>query len=458
MDGFALSGQGGNAYSGTVPYGVTVGIPQGAAEPADVQANAGADMLWKALQNHGAMIRDSAGSGNNVTFQTDQNVDYSNPLIQGMMQYGAEIMAATQILANQGPHSVNGGGTPIVPLDPPLSDDPNASPGSGSTGSGPTGSGSTGTSTPTVLTPTSGGSIKDAAGNTWTLTSAGVIDENGTAVPGGGTSAFTIVNGVDYGQDGGSKAWYTYSNGTWTAASAPPGVSVPTGSADTLTLRVCEDAYQGDAHFIVSVDAKQVGGTMTASALYSSGDANVFTLTGNWGSGAHDVQPTFINDSYGGSATADRNLYANSIGYDGVTYSNTAAALMSNGTENFTVGGATPADTPPADTLTLHLAEDAYNGNAQFKLSIDGKVISTPQEVTALHSAGAWQDLSFAGNFGAGTHTVGVQFTSDSYGGTAATDRNLYVNGVDLNDTHYGSGVTALMSNGTASFSITTTH
>jgi ribosomal protein S11 len=123
-DGFAINGNGGPAYSGTIPFGVTVGIPASAVEPAAVAANAGANMLWKALQDHGAMVRDSGGSGNTVIFQGDQNVSQNDPLILGMEQYSAQIMAATEILANQGPNSVNGGGTPIVALDPAPSDAP----------------------------------------------------------------------------------------------------------------------------------------------------------------------------------------------------------------------------------------------------------------------------------------------------------------------------------------------
>src|SRR5271166_2322142 len=122
-DGFAINGDGGTPYSGTIPYGVTVGIPAGTPEPADVAANPGANMLWQALQDHGAMVRDTtSGSGNTIVLQADQNVNPNDPLIQGMDQYGSEIMAATEILTNQGPNSVNGGGTPIVPLDPPVSD------------------------------------------------------------------------------------------------------------------------------------------------------------------------------------------------------------------------------------------------------------------------------------------------------------------------------------------------
>ena len=80
-------------------------------------------MLWTALEDHGAMIRDTTGTNNNgsLTFQTDQNINADNPLVQGMEQFGNEIMSYTQILANQGPNSINGGGTPIVPLDPEIS-------------------------------------------------------------------------------------------------------------------------------------------------------------------------------------------------------------------------------------------------------------------------------------------------------------------------------------------------
>jgi hypothetical protein len=125
-DGFAINGNGGPAYSGTIPFGVTAGIPASAVEPAAVAANAGANMLWKSLQDHGAMVRDSGGSGNTAIFQADQTVSQNDPLIQGMDQYSAQIMAATEVLTNQGPDSINGGGTPIVPLDPAPADTPAA--------------------------------------------------------------------------------------------------------------------------------------------------------------------------------------------------------------------------------------------------------------------------------------------------------------------------------------------
>jgi hypothetical protein len=126
--------------------------------------------------------------------------------------------------------------------------------------------------------------------------------------------------------------------------------------------------------------------------------------------------------------------------------------------DSFTVGGTTQPISGPADTLTLHLAEDAWNGNAQFSLFIDGKQITTPQDVVALHSAAAWETVSFAGNSGTGSHVVGIAFTNDAYGGTPSTDRNLYINGIDVNGQHYGTGITTMLGAGTATFNITTQH
>ena len=84
--------------------------------------------------------------------------------------------------------------------------------------------------TPNEVTPTSGGTLSDAAGNKWTLTSAGVVQENGATVPGGaGTSAFAIVNNVLYGQDATTKAWYTYSTSAqnWSSSAAPSATLIP---------------------------------------------------------------------------------------------------------------------------------------------------------------------------------------------------------------------------------------
>ena len=226
----------------------------------------------------------------------------------------------------------------------------------------------------------------------------------------------------------------------------------------TIALNISEDAYKGDAQFAVSVDGKQVGGEYTASTLNSSGDAGVFLLTGNYGTGSHTVDVKFLNDAYAGTAETDRNLFVNSIAFNGATEAGSSATMDSAGDAKFVIGGSTAAVEAPADKLTLNLSEDAYNGNAQFVLYIDGKAVTTPQVVSALQEAHATQGFTFSGNFGSGDHTIGVDFLNDAYAGTASTDRNLYVEGISLNGSSVFSGEKAMYSGGTANFSVTTSH
>ncbi len=90
------------------------------------------------------------------------------------------------------------------------------------------------------------------------------------------------------------------------------------------------------------------------------------------------------------------------------------------------VPGAPPA-APATDTLQLSLSEDAWAGDAQAFVTLDGKQIGGMLTVTASHAQGKAQTISLTGQWGPGAHDVGVQFVNDAYGGTTTTDRNLYV-------------------------------
>jgi hypothetical protein len=220
-----------------------------------------------------------------------------------------------------------------------------------------------------------------------------------------------------------------------------------------LALNVSENAYGDDAAFTVSVNGQQVGGDYTTHVVQSSGDAETFLLKGDWNSGVNDVQLKFINDA---DTALPSNLEVQSIAYNGVTDVGTSADLVSGDSDTFAVGGTTGTMPGPADTLTLDLSEDAWKGDAQFVLYVDGKAVTTPQVVTALHDANSTEAFTFTGNWGAGTHTVGVAFVNDAYGGTATTDRNLYINGVTVNGSDVFSGTKAQDSAGTSNFTVTT--
>ena len=219
----------------------------------------------------------------------------------------------------------------------------------------------------------------------------------------------------------------------------PATVTVGSG-ADTLDLKVNEDAWNGDAQFTVAVDGQQIGGTLTALASHAAGVAQDFLVDGNFGPGQHTATVTFLNDAYGGSPATDRNLYITGATYNGGAASG-SLALYSGGSQSLVVGsnpgGSNPGGSDPAtvtvgsgaDTLDLKVNEDAWNGDAQFTVAVDGQQIGGTLAALASHAAGAAQDLLIMGNFGPGQHTATVTFLNDAYGGSPATDRNLYVTG-----------------------------
>jgi hypothetical protein len=330
----------------------------------------------------------------------------------------------------------------------------------------------------TTITTVSANPIIDKSGNAWTLVQSATnglqIAVNGTVdTPTANVVLLETLNGAMV-QENTAGNWYseTTPNDSWAQianpnpTTPPPAPATVTGSgSDTLVLSISEDVYangdgtsdaNGDAAFTVSVDGKQLAGTFYATASHSAGASQNFTLKGNWAPGAHAVTVAFLNDSWGGTTSTDRNLYVSDVTYDG-TDTKQSAALYSTGSQTFSVTDSTAI--PPvvtgggSDSLVVKVSEDYYLANAQFTVSIDGKQLGGTFTATTLHSSGNSQSLAFGGDFGSGQHTVSVNFLNDAWAGTAATDRNLYVNDIAYNGTDTGQ-TAALYSNGAMTFSV----
>ncbi len=261
-----------------------------------------------------------------------------------------------------------------------------------------------------------------------------------------------LVNGTSTGQ---SAA--LFSNGTANfdapaTALAANGLGSPTllGSGpDTVQLSVSEDAWQGDAQFLVLLDGQQVGGVQTATASHAAGQHQMIDVAGSFGTGPHNVGVQFLNDAYGGSSSQDRNLYLDGVTVDGVDQGK-SQALFSNGQATATVQAPISIGTGP-DTISVVASEDAWQGDALMTISVDGTAVGAPIAVTASRAAGATELFDVHGTFGAGSHTVSVAFTNDAYGGTAATDRNLFVQSVTVDGTAVSGASGPLFSNGAVS-------
>ena len=216
---------------------------------------------------------------------------------------------------------------------------------------------------------------------------------------------------------------------------------------DKLQLWVSEDAAGGNAEFSVSVNGNLLSGTYSTDVAHSSGQWQEVDIYGNFGSGSHTVTATFLNNQWVGSTP--RLLYVEKAAIDGVSENTINQTLYATGsTTTVTI----PA--PAIDTLTLELSEDAWQGNAECYVTIDGKMFGGVTTVTASHSSGAEQTMTIEdAGLSTGTHTIGLAFINDAWGGSLSQDRNLYLNGAQLNgvDQHVSA---ALMTPSTAVFRV----
>ena len=240
-------------------------------------------------------------------------------------------------------------------------------------------------------------------------------------------------------------------------------VTLAVGSGpDTLVLKISQDAFQGSALYTVSIDGVQIGGTLTAGASHAAGQDDTISVLGNFAPGPHRLTVNFLNDLYNGTPDTDRNLYVDGITYDSATVPNGTAALMSAGPLDFafTDSGvvATPRNTTIGsgpDALVLKISQDAFQGSAQYTVSVDGKQIGGVLTASALHGSGQDDTTTVKGSFATGAHTLTVNFLNDLYNGTPDTDRNLYVDGVTFNGTAVPGATATLLSAGPQSLAFT---
>ena len=237
-----------------------------------------------------------------------------------------------------------------------------------------------------------------------------------------------------------------------TAAPYSPTTTLGSGN-DVLGLQIAEDAYQGNAQFVIRVDGTQIGGVQTATALRSSGSTQAFNVKGNFAVGAHAVSVEFLNDAWGGTSTTDRNLYVQSATINNVAVPSSHLSLMGAGAQSIAFQEAAPGP----DRLTLSMSEDAWLGDANYTVSVDGKQLAGTYTATASHAAGVTTQQTFTGNWGKGAHTIGVNFLNDAWGGDSSHDRNLYVNGVNYDGAQIAMNTVSAASWGGSQIAVPTT-
>ena len=168
---------------------------------------------------------------------------------------------------------------------------------------------------------------------------------------------------------------------------------------------------------------------------------------------------TVVNDKTGGVAVwnatgAPATMDGNQVYGLGST-ARTLGTVAQTGTTALAARPALSLASPVGNSehsIALNLSEDSWQGDAQAIISIDGKQVGGAQAITASHALGQEQTISFLVPLPDGPHTASVAFVNDAWGGTAATDRNLYVDSMDADMQHVVLGA-ALYANGVQSFS-----
>ena len=246
----------------------------------------------------------------------------------------------------------------------------------------------------------------------------------------------------------------------WTRTVSPTGASVapmspltvPVDPAATaqrglLVLDVSGTGYHGNAQFQLLVDGASVGSTLTAAASHAAGQSQSFTVGGTFAPGPHAVALTLVNALSGAIGVGARTLSLDGAQFNGVAFGK-AVTLTANGTTTLSTEVVTGVATP----VTVSLSEDAWRGDAQALVTIDGKAQDGVQVVTASHALGGTEPMRFLPMLAPGTHTLGVTYLNDASGPTG--NRNLYVDAVDVAGQHIGAP-TALLTDGTSSYAFT---
>ncbi|MBL6082777.1 family 16 glycosylhydrolase, partial [Belnapia sp. T18] len=107
------------------------------------------------------------------------------------------------------------------------------------------------------------------------------------------------------------------------------------------------------------------------------------------------------------------------------------------------------------DTLVLKINQEAWQGSAQYTVKVDGVQIGGTFTASALRSSGKTDTLTLKGDWATGAHKVEVNFLNDGWGGSAANDRNLFVDSASYNGQAVAASKLSLTTQGAKTFSFT---
>jgi len=220
-------------------------------------------------------------------------------------------------------------------------------------------------------------------------------------------------------------------------------------------------------NFVVLIDGNPISsngattGTVEwAPAASGTGvvDQTQLIINGAFCSGTHQVTIELLAST----AYAEPEISLTSASIDGKALSGDAASISGTSAYSFDFTGVPAAVPAPSvfshgsGSIDLYFSEDAFMGNAEFDVYVNGVLIGLPQAVHAINSLGQSQEFILEQNFAPGTtYQIGIDFINDAWAGTQTTDRNLYLDKATLSGATITGSSFGLYGDGTQSFSFT---
>lgn len=200
--------------------------------------------------------------------------------------------------------------------------------------------------------------------------------------------------------------------------------------------------WDSNAEYPGRLSPEVIGGVpqYPASAAAYRAEVRAIQLGQGAGASSQDAVVAVVGSTTGeplGSSTGEPlGSIILTTGANGMTTITLSAALAAG---TYTLAAVTPAAAAvPQPVLTkpmplvLRLSEDAYLGDAQATIRLDGRVIAAAMPVTALRAKGQSQDVPLGDVDPTVSHVVVVSFIADAWGGSPDKDRNLYIDGYTL--------------------------
>ncbi|WP_159014060.1 hypothetical protein [Acidisoma sp. S159] len=219
------------------------------------------------------------------------------------------------------------------------------------------------------------------------------------------------------------------------------GVTAAISTTDSAAVHPFQNATIADRDFgvidklTVTVSGGSANGILSGTEIAQTSTPGTYTI-GSTSGGTPSAMATLL---HGAVFTPNTNptgtAVATTLAVSDIQSSPTSTtAVTSNATTTVTAttGG----------NVSLFLSEDAYQGDAKYAVTVDGKQVINGASATASNAAGQDQTVNLPGILAAGAHD----------------DRNLYLSGIGVNNTPVAGASYAFMSGDTEHFSITVPH